>query len=141
MPREHESNDEFSLPSEARPVDGEEWEHQRGFRHWLLENYRLLYILDLIIAYAFLILYFASLILMDRSSILSRIMFGVFLGATAIGALPFVVRGGNRENSFRAALRVRRSKKTEQAEILIAVSLWALIATAIALLFLHSRAH
>jgi len=141
MPREHESNDEFSLPPDASPVDGEELEHQRGFRHCLLENYRVLYILDLIIAYASLMLYFASLILMDRSTISSRIMFGVFLAATAIGALPFVVRGGNPAASFRAALRVRRSKKSEQAEILIAVSLWALIATAIALLFVHSRAH
>lgn len=110
---------------------------QPGFRHWLLENYRLVYGLDLIVAYASLMLYFASLVWIGRSSAVSRILLGILAASASVSALPFVSRYGDPERRFVAALRIRRPKETERVEIIIAVVLWAFIA--IAAMFLFSR--
>jgi len=110
-----------------------------GFRHWLLENYRPLYVLDLIVAYASLMLYFVLLVLIGRPSVASKIIFGIFVGSAVVGALPFAVARYRPEDSLRTALKTRRPKKTERMETIIAAVLWAFILIAFALL--HSRIH
>lgn len=113
---------------------------RRGFRHWILENYRLLYRLDLIVAYASLMLYFASLILIGKPNVASKIVLAIFVVSAAVVALPFAARG-HWDDSFRTALKTRRPQKTERMEIMSAVILWAFIAVAVAFELLRSRAH
>jgi len=116
---------------------------RRGFRLWLLENYRLLYTLDLIAAYASLMAYFASLVLAGGPSILSKIALGILIGSAGIAALPFAVRSSsaNVDGSFRSALLVRRSKKTVRVEVIVAAVLWTLIAIVVVSIFLGFHVH
>lgn len=105
---------------------------RRGFRRWLLDNYRLVYFLDLVTAYASLMLYFASLVLLGKPTILSRIFLGIVFGAGFIAALPFVSRGSaNPEAQFIRMLKTRRPKKTERVELVVLIVLWSLIALAL----------
>jgi hypothetical protein len=106
-----------------------------GFRHWLLENYNLLYTLVLISTYASLMLYFASLVAFGRPSLVSKVLFGTFAVFMCIALAPWLTRGGSKEASLRRVLKTYRPKETERFELIVAITLWSLIGLALAVLF------
>jgi hypothetical protein len=111
---------------------------QRGVRHWLLENYNLLYTLILISTYAFLMLYFASLVVFGRPSFVSRVLFGTFAVCMFIALAPWFVRGRDPETEVRKILKTYRPKETERFELIVAITLWSLIGLTV-VLFFHPR--
>jgi hypothetical protein len=108
-----------------------------GFRHWLLENYNLLYTLVLISTYASLMLYFAALVIFGGPSLVSNVLFGTFAVCMCTALAPWLVRGGgqDREASLRRVLKTYRPKETERFELIVAITLWSLIGLALAVLF------
>lgn len=113
---------------------------RRGIRAWLLENYRLLYTLDVIAAYVSLMLHFAALVLIGRANPLSNFFLGVLCVTGFIAAAPFISRGRGRsfEEDFVRTLKFRRSKETERVELMVAAGLWLMIAIAFAIAFFQS---
>jgi hypothetical protein len=114
---------------------------QRGFRHWLLENYYLLYTLVLIAAYASLMLYFVALVVFGGASLVSKTLIGIFGTFVVIALAPWIKRGGgDPELGLRNILTMYRRRTTERFELIVAVTLWSLIGVALVfLLFARSR--
>ena len=140
--RENPSEDESAVETGSRGLFDRLPPKGTGFRHWLLENYHLIYGLDLVCAYASLMLYLASLVLIGRPSVVSKTFLGILIGTATIALLPFAAkRYGDPDAAFRRVLRTRRPRQTERVEIIIAVVLWSLIAIVIlaAILFSHGR--
>lgn len=143
MPRERESDRQ--TPGGAGYLRGmfrQVRPRRTGFRSWSLENYRLLYFFDLVVAYASLMLYLASLAVVGEASLITRVLLGVLIGSAIVAALPLTLRRflGN-EQAFQTMLKVHRSKETERLEMIVVVVLWFLIAVAFALATLHPMGH
>jgi hypothetical protein len=107
---------------------------QRGVRHWLLENYNLLYTLVLISTYAFLMLYFASLVVFGRPGFVSRVLFGAFAVCMFIALVPWLMMRGDPETQLRRVLLTYRPHKTERIELIIGVILWSVIGATVVIL-------
>ena len=141
MPRERESDKQIPAGvAYLRDAFRRVRPRRTGFRNWVLENYRLVYFLDLVLAFASLMFYLVSLVTFGEANLVTRVLLGVLIGSAVVAALPLAARRylGN-EQAFRTMLKVRRSRETERVEIIVAVVLWLLIAMAFAFAFLHSR--
>jgi hypothetical protein len=103
-----------------------------GFRHWLLENYNLLYTLILITTYATLTLFLVALIAFGGPSLNSKLLLGVFCGFVIMALVPWMLRGRRGpEHSLRRVLLTYRPHKTERIELIIGLILWSIIGAGI----------
>jgi hypothetical protein len=99
-----------------------------GVRHWLLDNYNLLYTLILITTYATLMLSFVALIIFGGASFVSRLLLGVFFTFCGLALIPWMLRGGgDPERALRRVLLTYRPHKTERIELIIGLILWFII--------------
>lgn len=111
-----------------------------GIRARLLENYLLIYILNLVAAYSFLVLFFISLFIFGKVNFVSEAFLAIFVGAVVIAALPWVEFG--RRDAARSARRVfsfQRSPRLARIEIVVAAVLWGAIALVVAVVVLGLR--
>jgi hypothetical protein len=83
-------------------------------------------------------LYFASLVVLDGPSLVSRVLVGTFWGFMFIALAPWFVRGGDPETNVRKILKTYRPKETERFELIVAITLWSLIGLTL-VLFFHPR--
>lgn len=108
----------------------------RGFRQWLLEHYRFLYGADLILLYLSAMFYIMARIVTGASSVASRTLLVVLIGAGIIAALPFVT-GENFERDFVSTLANPGSKKLKRVEIIAGIALLLILAAAVAVAIFH----
>lgn len=108
-------------------------------RAWLLENYRLIYFLNLVAAYTFLVLFLISLLLFGKPTFVSKAFLTIFIGSAIIAALPWVEFGRGNAARTRRVLSVRRSPRTARIEIVVAAVLWGAIALVVAVVVLGIR--
>lgn len=108
----------------------------RGFRHWLLEHYRFVYAVDLVLLYLSAMFYITARIVTGASSAPSRTMLVLLIGAGIIAALPFVT-GENFERDFVSALANPGSAKLKRMEMIFALALLLILAAAVAVAILH----
>jgi hypothetical protein len=108
----------------------------RGFRQWLLEHYRFLYAIDLIVLYLSSMFYITARIVSGASSAPTRTVLVILIGSGIIAALPFVT-GENFERDFVGALANSGSKKLKRIEIIVAAALLLILAAAVAVAIFH----
>jgi hypothetical protein len=139
MPREHKSSNDSPLPPESRPLDGEDAEHHRGFRHWMAENELSLRIFLLIAAYACLMLDLFFYVLLGGSSLITKILTGIIVGSLVLVYALF--RTGFVGEEGRTLWQVYRAPRTERVEKWFAIALWSLIVIGFLLALFVSRSH
>lgn len=135
-------NDETPRASESLPYDPdrEDLEHQHTFRHWMAVNEQSLRVFLLIAAYASLMLYLLSLVLLGGPSISTKIFSGILVGSLLVAHLLFRVSGPT-DGEGRTIWQIYRSSKKERTEMWIAAVLWSIIALAFLLVLISSRLH
>jgi len=140
MPRDPKSSDESRRYSESLPYDPdrEDSEHQHTFRHWMDVNEQWLRVFLLIAAYASLMLYLVSLVLLGGPSVLTKIFSGIIVGSLFVVYLLFRFSQPV-DKEGRTIWRIYRSSKKERREKRIAAMLWSVIALAFLLALIWSR--
>jgi polyferredoxin len=140
MHRDPESNDESRGFSESLPYDPdrEDAENQRTFRHWMDVNEQSLRVFLLIAAYASLMLYLVSLVLLGGPSVLTKIFSGIIVGSLFVVYLLFRFSLPV-DQEGRTIWRIYRSSKKERRKKRIAVILWSFIAFGFLLALIWSR--
>ena len=136
MPTENDTGERSQALSAMENVRGKP---AAGVRAWLLENYRLIYFLNLVAAYSFLILFSISLFLFGKPMFVSKVFLAIFIGSAIIAALPWVEFGRGNPARTRRVLSVRRSPRAARIGIVLAAVVWGAIALVIAAVLLGLR--
>jgi hypothetical protein len=136
MLQERKLEETTSASAPISGANGEAAARARGVRQWLLQHYRFLYGVDLILLYLSAMFYITARIVTGASSAAARSLLVILIGAGIIAALPFVT-GENFERDFASALANPGSKKLKRIEIIVGTALLLILAAAVAVAIVH----
>jgi hypothetical protein len=136
MLQERKLEETTSASAPISGANGEAAARAHGVRQWLLEHYRFLYGVDLILLYLSAMFYITARIVTGASSAAARSLLVILIGAGIIAALPFVT-GENFERDFVSALANPGSKKLKRIEIIVGTALLLILAAAVAVAIVH----